>query len=210
MNRRQLVITIATACVASPAMAETKLVPSVEFEADDFAAVRYRGGSNEDDMIRSVYARVSVWADENAAEEHRQFMIANAGSNLPDGEFYQSTPIEYQLPLDLVIYPVTAMGWNTTVGVAAYRTEWILLSVRRSSVVWDLKIAGAETQPVLDLAGTMAASLTRRELSAEGRDLFRLLPREADVPDGLTLEYRMSPVGTIDANGTPIPEPTPA
>lgn len=76
---------------------------------------------------------------------------------------------------------------------------------RRETLVWDLRIGGAEVETVLDLAGTMAVDLVTREIepSPDGA-LWSLLPANDDVPDGLTLEYRMSPQGTFDAQGTPV------
>jgi hypothetical protein len=145
-------------------------------------------------------------ADDTAAEAYRQDALANAQTNLPQGEFYQTEPVELQLPPDLVPYPATAIGWHTTVGIAAYRTDWVLLAVRRDALVWEVRVSGAEGQPILDLAGSTVAPLTLRE--ADG-DLFSLLPGEDDVPENLALEYLISPDGTVDREGTPIPEPPP-
>ncbi len=203
MNRRHFLAVIA-ALIATPQVGLARFIQPVENEAEDFAEVKFIATS--DDVIRSLGVRVSQWVDDEAAEEHRQFALANAGSNLPEGEFYQTEPVELNLPLDLVLYPVTAMGWHTTVGVAAYRTEWVLLAVRRDTLVWEVRVSGAEVEPVLELAGSVVAPLTWREIEL---DLFSLLPSEDDVPENLALEYRMSPEGTFDPQGTPVPEPTP-
>jgi hypothetical protein len=204
MNRRRLVAAIVSTLVVAPRLAEARYIPPVEFDPEDFAAVSYSDGV-EEAPIRSLSVRVSRWADVEAAEAHRQATITVAGSDLPDGEFYQTDPVAYPVPAELVDFSSTIMGWNTTIGVAVYRTEWALLAVRRETLVWDLQIGGAEVKPVLDLAGTMAIDLVKREIAPSlDRGLWSLLPDEADVPEGLTLEDRMSPDGTFDAQGTPV------
>jgi len=206
MNRCQFAIAIVAGYIASFRSTQAANVPPVEFDAEDYAAVRYMADS--DSAVRSVSARVSLWRDAESAEAHRQFIISGAGSDLPDGEFYQSEPVEYPLPADLASLPATAMTWNTTVGVVAYRTEWVLLTARRQTIVWDLWFSGAEPEPVQDLAVSLAEDLTGRE-HAPGSDLARLLPGPDQIPEGLDLEYRMSPDGTFDAQGTPVPDASP-
>ncbi len=211
MNRRQFATATATVAIIAGSIARTHAargtnVPPVEFDAEDYAAVRFI--ANAEDPIRSVSVRVSAWADEADAERHRGQVVARAGSDLPLGEFYQSEPVRSVLPPELSTLPATAMTWNTTVGVAAYRTEWVLLSARRETVVWDLGISGGEPAPVLDLAVALAIDLTARDV-VTGNDFARLLPDPGQLPDGMTLEYRMTPDGTVDAQGTPIPEASP-
>lgn len=204
MSRRRLVAAVtATFVVAQPLVIAGYTTP-VTFEPVDFAAVSYTDGV-EEQPIRSLSVRVSRWADARAAEDNRLSTIDGAGSGLPEGEFYQTDPVVRVLPPDLAEIPATIIGWHTSVGVATYRAEWALLSVRRETLVWDLRIGGAEVEPVLDLAGTMAVDLVTRDIvpSPDGI-LWSLLPANDDVPDGLTLEYRMSPDGTIDAEGTPV------
>jgi len=201
----------ATVAIIAGSIATTRAtpganVPPVEFDAEDYAAVRFI--ANAEDPIRSVSVRVSEWADEDAADHHREQVVDRAGSDLPRGEFYQSEPVRHVLPPELSTLPATAVTWNTTVGVAAYRTEWVLLSARRQAVVWDLGISGGEPAPVLDLAVALAMDLTARSVVA-GSDLDRLLPKPGQLPDGMTLEYRMTPDGTFDAKGTPMPEASP-
>ena len=203
MNRRRLAAAVAVLAL-SPPLTHARRIPPVAFEAEDFAQVRYASGTN-DEGVRSLTARVSRWADAAAAEEFRQFVLAGAGSDLPQGEFYQSEPEALALPGDFGEVSVTASRWNTTVGVAAYRTEWVLLGLRHDTLVWDIRISGAAPGPLQDLAASLAADLPSRSL---GDDLFRLLPGVDEVPDVLVLDYRMSPDGTFNAEGTPIPEPT--
>ncbi len=209
MNRRQVIA--ATASIIAGSIASTHAIrarngPSAELDAEDYAAVRF--AATAADPIRSASVRVSVWADEAAAEAHRQATIDDAGSDLPEGEFSQSEPVEYPLPDDLSTLPASAMTWHTTAGVAAFRTEWGLLAARRGTLVWDIRIGGAERESVLDLAVTLALDLTSREYAA-GSDLARLLPTPGQLPDGMILEERMSPRGTFDAQGSPIPEASP-
>lgn len=209
MNRRQfatVTVAIVAGSIVSFRPTQAANAPPVEFDAEDYAAIRYMADS--DAAIRSVSARVSLWPDAEAAEAHRQFIVAGAGSDLPEGEFYQSEPVVYGLPADLASLPATALTWNTTAGVAAYRTEWVLVTARRQTIVWDCWCSGAEPESVRDLAVTIALDLTSRELAAES-DLARLLPGPDQVPEGLDLEYRTSPDGIFDAQGTPVPEPTP-
>ncbi len=202
MNRRQFSFVILAGSAVTMRIVHARN-PSDAFGAEDFAWITYR--ANADDPIRSLGARVSRWRDLEAAEEHRQTMIADAGSDLPQGEFYQSGLLEKPLPDDVAALPATAMTWITTAGAAAHRTEWALLTARREAIVWDLWISGGEPDPVLDLAVALASDLTARELAA-GSDLAALLPAPDEVPDGMTVDLRMSPAGTFDVDGTPMPD----
>jgi len=202
MHRRQFTLTLA-ALALTPVLARAARIPPIEFEGEDFAQVRYAGG--EEDGIRTVSARVSRWADAAAAEEFRQRVIAGAGSNLPMGEFYQSEPEEQPIPDGTLDDPATLVTWYTTVGAAGFVTEWALLAVRRDTLLWELRVSGAEADAVTEVAVSLAISLVARE---PGDDLFALLPAADEVPAGLTLDYTMSPEGTFNPEGTPIPEPT--
>jgi hypothetical protein len=204
MHRRQFVFAI-SALAATPLLVRAARIPPVEFEGEDVAQVRYAGG--DEDGIRTVSARVSRWADAAAAEEFRQLVIAGAGSNLPMGEFYQSEPAAVEVPDEALAEPATMIGWHTTVGAAGFVTEWVLLAVRRDTLMWDLRVSGAEADEAADVAVRLATDLVARE---PGDDLFALLPAADDVPEGLTLDFTMSPDGTFNAEGTPIPEPTQA
>jgi hypothetical protein len=204
MNRRQFALFV-PALAASPVFVRASRIPPIEFEAEDFAQVRYASG--EEDGIRSLTARVSQWADAAAAEEFRQLVIAGAGSNLPLGEFYQSEPVASPVAADAEDSPATMIGWYTTVGAAGFVTEWVLLAIRRDRLTWDLRISGAEPGPLQELAAAFAEDLPNRE---PGNDLFSLLPADDEVPEGLELEYTMTFEGTVNAEGTPIPEPTQA
>ena len=197
MHRRRFI-------ALAPGLALARRTPVVTIAADDFAEVRYHLG--DDDGVRSVTVRVSRWADPELAETYRQEAIHAAGSNLPLGEFYQSEPVDHPIPDDQSMYPASARSWYTTVGAAGYVTEWVLLAVRNETLVWEVRVSGAEGTPLLDLAIDLAFTLTSREA---GDDLFTLLPDDDDVPEGLALEYRKSPEGTFDAEGNSIPEPTP-
>jgi hypothetical protein len=204
MYRRQFVA-LAPAIALAPGLVLARNTPVVTFAAEDFAEVRYHSGE-DDDGVRSITVRVSQWDDPELAETYRQEVIRNAGSNLPMGEFYQSEPVDLPVPEGELAPPATARGWYTTVGAAGYVTDWILLVTQRETLVWEVRVSGAEGTPLLDLATDLAFTLTSRE---PGDVLFALVPGEDDVPAGLVLEYTMSPGGTFDADGNPIPEPTP-
>jgi len=204
LNRRQVVTILVAAPIAIPVLACASRIRPAQSKADDDTAVRY--SADHTYSIRPISVRVSTWPDADAAEAHRQRLVDGAGSNLPEGDFYQSEPVRYVLHPDLSTLPATAMGWHTTAGVAAYRTNRVLLTARREAIVWDLWLSGTEPEPVLDLASTIALDLTRRAVTD---DLFVALPCGDDVPEGMFLVYRMSPEGTVDAQGTPIPAPSP-
>jgi hypothetical protein len=203
MHRRRFVV-LASALALAPDLILARRTPVVTFAAEDFAEVRYHLG--DDDGVRSVTVRVSRWADPELAATYRQEAIRAAGSNLPLGEFYQSEPVDHPIPDDLSLYPASARSWYTTVGAAGYVTDWVLLAVRNETLVWEVRVSGAEGTPLLNLAIDLAFTLTSRK---PGDDLFALLPGQEDVPEGLTLEYTKSPQGTFDADGNRMPEPTP-
>lgn len=204
MKRRQFTAAMVAAPFGIPVLTRVGLIPPVEFGAEDWAAAGYLAGADAE--IRSVSVRVSRWAEEDAAERHRERSIDGAGSVLPEGEFYQTEPVRSELPPELSALPATAMAWSTTVGVAAYHTEWVILAARRATLVWDLRVGGGEAWPVRDVTVALAHDLTSRE-SPTGASLFHLLPGADDVPDGLRLDYRMTPDGTFNAEGMPVPEP---
>lgn len=204
MNRRVLITMFGAALGAAPRLANARFIPPVEFDADDFAAIRFAASDNEQ-VIRSASVRVSTWPNEDKAEEIRLWLTEGAGSNLPDGEFYQSEPIVYANSM-LLVDDTSIVGWTTTVGVAAYRTEWVLLTMRKGSVVWDLRVSGSDAKSVRNFASDLASRLTDREVTT---DLFDLLPTEEEMPDSLVLDYRMSPDAATNGQGTPVPEPTP-
>lgn len=201
MNRRQFSFVILAGSAIAMRIAHARIQP-IEFGTEDFAAVTYR--ANAEDPIRSVGARVSRWRDPDVAEVHRQVVIANAGSDLPQGEFYRSDLVEQPLADGLATLPATAMTWTTTAGVAAYRTEWAMLTARQGVIFWVLWIGGGETSLVLEFAVALATDLTARNHGA-GSDLAEWLPTPDQVPDGMGVELRMSPEGTFDADGTPVP-----
>lgn len=203
MHRRQFVTASIAAIALGPAIVRAR-IPPMEFDPEDFAAIRYY--TDDDDGVRSLAARVSRWADVDSAEGFYQYLLSAAGSNLPLGEFYQSEPVDHPIPEEDLAAPAGARGWHTIVGAAGYVTEWILLVVQRETLLWDIRVSGAEGVDLLDLAVATAADLTSRE---PGDDLFALLPAAGEVPEGLVVEYTMTPDGALDADGNPIPEPTP-
>ena len=204
MHRRHFTAALAALAVA-PALVHARRIPPVAFEGEDFAQVGFAGGDEEG--IRSLTARVSLWADAASAEEFRQLVIAGAGSNLPLGEFYQSEPVASPVAANAEDSPATMIGWYTTVGAAGFVTEWVLLAIRRDRLTWDLRISGAEPGPLQELAAAFAEDLPNRE---PGNDLFSLLPAADEMPEGLELEYTMTFEGAVNAEGTPISEPTQA
>src|SRR5690606_1159260 len=96
-----------------PALSAWAQTPAAGFEARSGTLVRYR--SDDDSGIRSIVSRVSLWNDEETAAAFQEFVLGKAGSDLPEGEFYESEPVEWAIPgLPEYVTPV-AMEWHTTI-----------------------------------------------------------------------------------------------
>ncbi len=203
MHRRRFITAAIVTLAASGRIATLAQAPAPTLDgAEGFAAVTFRGLA--EDEIRSVWVRVSRWPDDEAAETGRGMIVAGAGSDLPDGEFYQTDPEELpdpDLPSDI---DASLLGWTTTVGVAAYRTGWALLAMRRESLVWAIVVGAADLEIAADLTSALATGLAGRELTAGG-DLASLLPDEDDLPAELQLVSRVS----TDAPLEEVPDATP-
>ncbi len=171
------------ALVPLKGIAQTPIAASGALEV---ATVGY--GARADDEIRSVFARVSRWTDEASAAAFQEYLAGEAGSDLPEGEFYHSEVVEWAVPDapdDLV---VTAMEWSTTVGVAAYHTAWVLCTMRRGPRLWDLWISGAGSGQVRELATDLMTVLGERYPPPCGTlELEDYLPRPEDVPAGMSV-----------------------
>lgn len=184
MRRRRFVAAVIAGLTVVPALSTRAQTPAARFEARSVALVRYR--ADDDSGIRSIVSRVSLWTDEESAATFQEFVVGKAGSDLPEGEFYESEPVEWSVPgLPEYVTPA-AMEWHTTIGFAAYRTEWGLYTMRRDAMVWDIWIGGAERGQVRDVAVTMLAAplgyLAPDCWSGEAADF---LPRADVIPDGL-------------------------
>lgn len=173
------------------------------FDPADFAAIRYEA---RDADVRTLRVRVSRWNTAGRAEEFGQSLLAGARSDLPEGEFYQTDAVDVPVPEDSLAPPAGARKWRTFVGAAGFTTEWLVLVVRRDTLLWDFRVSGRKDVSPLAVTLALAADVTSREL---GDSLSALLPAAEDVPQGMVVEYTMSPAGTFDAKGSPIPPPTP-
>lgn len=176
---------------------------SEPFAPSDFAAIHYLA---RDADVRSLTVRVSRWANTDRAANLGQSLLAGARSNLPVGEFYQTDAVDVPIPEDALTPPAGARRWRTIIGVAAFTTEWLVLVVQRETLLWDFRVSGGKNVSLLDVAVALAAEITGRE---RGDSLFTLLPTADDVPRGMVVQYTMSPSGAFDAQGSPIPPPTP-
>jgi hypothetical protein len=186
MNRRRFVAAVMAGCAFVPVMQGVAQTPVAGVEALEVATVGFRASA--DDGIRTISARVSLWPDEHDAAWFQEFLANEAGSDLPDGEFYQSPLEEWKVPGVPDDLTVTAIEWNTTVGVAAYRTEWIQVTMRRGSHLWDIWISGAERELVRDLATDLMGVLGERIPPPCGTlELEEYLPQPEDVPDGMEI-----------------------
>jgi hypothetical protein len=184
MNRRRFVAAIVAGCASMPVMQGIARIPPVERQALEVEQVGY--AASDDDGIRWIFARVSLWPDEDDAAWFQEYLAGEAGSDLPEGEFYQSDLEDWEVPDVPDGLAVTATEWNTTVGVAAYRTEWVQFTMRRGAQLWDLWISGAERGPVRDLATDLMVVLGERYPPPCGTlELVDYLPQPEDVPAGM-------------------------
>jgi hypothetical protein len=185
MHRRRFIAAAIAGLTVVPTVSAHAQTPSAAFEALDVALVRYRA-EKDDSGLRTIVARTSVWADEETAGAFQEHSIALAGSDLPDGEFYQSEPEEWVDPDFPAEVPVMAVEWHTTIGYAAYRTEWGLFTVRRGTMVWEFWISGAEREPVREHGVLMMNAMlgyTAPDCSLDEADGF--LPQSDAIPDGM-------------------------
>ena len=215
MNRRRLIAAVLAGCISMPVTHGVAQTPTVERGALDIAWNGY--GASADDMVRSVFTRVSLWPDEDDAAWFQRHLAGEAGSDLPAGEFYQSEVEEWAVPGvpdDLV---VIAMEWSTTVGVAAYHTAWLLFTMRRGAQVWDLWISAAGREQARDLASDLMVELGERVPPPCGTlELEEYLPTPEDVPAGMSVvgnpaeqpreddEWLDIPVAPMGPSATPV------
>lgn len=141
----------------------------------------------DEDGIRSVMARVSQWPDVESAMAFHQEVLQSGGSDLPQGEFYQSDITEYWL--DMFPEGVTAgmVGWSTTVGVAAFHTGFVLLSVLKESMLWDVVITASTEEEAVALGEDLAYRLLEI-IPPPCSSLSGYLPTVDDVPAGASVE----------------------
>ncbi len=214
MHRRRFVAAVVAGLTVVPAISVHAQTPDPGFEARSVALVLYR--ADDDSGIRSIVSRVSLWDDEERAAAFQEFVMGKAGSDLPEGEFYESDHVEWAisgLPDDVT---PAAMEWHTTIGFAAYRTEWGLYTMRKDAMVWDIWISGAEREQVRDTAVAMLADpLTHLDPDCWSGEATDFLPRADVIPNEVErIEGEVAdddldfPV--VPSIATPLPVATPA
>jgi hypothetical protein len=199
MRRRRFVTLLAIGAIVP---LRVRAVPPREFGAEDFAAVSFSG--NEGDTVKSVTARVSRWRDDEAAAEHRQVVLHGAGW-VPSGEFYATTPVAAPIPAGFENAETGFATWQTIVGAAGVQTDWALLVWREGSLVGEVRAGTQPDGPAASLMVELATVI--RERLADDAGLTEALPALDDLPDGLEVTYLMTPDGTTNGDGTPIPAP---
>jgi hypothetical protein len=199
MRRRRFVTLLAIGAIVP---LRVRAVPPREFGVEDFAAVSFSG--NEGDTVKSVTARTSVWRDDEAAAEHRQVVLHGAGW-VPSGEFYSTTPVAAPIPAGFEDAETGFATWQTIVGAAGVQTDWALLVWREGLVVGEVLAGTQPDGPAASLAAELATVI--RERLADDAGLTEALPVLDDLPDGMEVTYLMTPDGTTNGDGTPIPAP---
>jgi hypothetical protein len=214
MHRRRFIAAAIAGLTVAPALSTLAQTPAAGFEALDVALVRYR--SADDSGIRTMVARASLWEDEDEASAFQEYLAGRAGSDLPEGEFHESEPQEWTVPGPPENTMVTAMEWHTVIGFAAYRTEWVLCTMRRDTLLWDVWISGAERAQVRDYVRRLMTSLTCQDGPDCGTgEVEEFLPRPEDIPDGMEqvrgevadddLDFPVVPsISTPDSEGIPM------
>ena len=160
MHRRHFLSLTAAALAARSAVAIARPGESLAGNALDFASVTYL--SSSDDAVRGLLAQVSRWSDAGAASRYGVSILNQAGSDLPEGEFYQTEPVDHPIPPGEIAPPAMARGWQTIVGVAAYTTDIVLLVVQRDDLIWSFRTSGARDAGVLGITIDLAAGLVDR------------------------------------------------
>lgn len=154
-------------------------------DAVDEAAVMFHWP--DEDGIRSVMARVSHWPDAASAAAFHEQVLHSGGSDLPDGEFYQSDVTSHELDPAPDGVSAGMVGWTTTVGVAAYHTGYALLSVQQDILLWDVVITASSEAASVALGEDLAHRLI--EIAPPPcTALADSLPTEDDMPPGATVE----------------------
>ena len=200
MYRRRLVTVMAMGALAPLSV---WAVPPRVLKAENFAAVAYSG--REGELVKTVSARVSVWRNEDVAEELRQLVLHGAGW-VPQGEFYATTPVAAPIPQRLESVETGFATWSTTVGVAGVQTDHALLAWRDGLIVAEVRTGTHTDGPADSLAADLGILMwDRRHILDIGPG--PILPGPADLPKGMIVEYWMTPEGTVNGAGTPIPVP---
>jgi hypothetical protein len=203
MNRRLFIRTFAIMPALVPVTMRSQSPTDPINAAEDFAAATWLAPAAAD--LRLVLVRVSRWPDSNAAARFGAYALTQAGSDLAEGEFYQSEPVDLVVPRDRLEPPAIARGWLTTVGAAAFTTDCVLLVVQRDDLVWDIRVGGAIEAGVLGIAVDLAADLVDRDRSLP---LVNLVPEPVDGPGGIGFDTLVTPDGMVSNEGTP--QATPA
>jgi hypothetical protein len=202
VNRREFLCMVAFGTTLIPGAAAASPHRDPLDAAVDFAAVTYL--ASESAEVRQVFARVSRWADAEAATRFGVYVLHQAGSNLPEGEFYQTEPVDLVIPPDRLAPPAMARRWQTIVGAAAFTTDVVILVVQRETLLWDLRIRGSIEANVPDIAIDLAADLVERDWSLP---LVDLVPAPDEGPGGIDFDSLVTPDGMVNDDGTPLASP---
>lgn len=203
-RRRFLALVTSLAVVPRLAIArqfEVEETPAPDQSAPRWEAIRFEH-PDHDATIRTIEARQSLWDTPAAAGAAAGSLTADAGTPLPDGEFYHSEVLDWSPRIDVRdANEVTGREWNTVVGVAAFTTYWSQIVVWEKRRLTVVLVSGQSAESVRDEAESMANLVLNRMPVPCGPKEPELLPTIDEVPAGMTLVWHASHTGT--KHGTP-------
>lgn len=193
MHRRRFLALVASIAIAPRLITarqfEVETTPPPDSNAPAWLGIRYEH-PDYDARIRSIEVRVSFWDDPALAGAAAGSLSANAGTPLPQGEFYHSEVTAWTPDIDDTTgATITGREWSTTVGVAAFQTFYA------QAVAWQ------EYRVTVVLVSGGAATVVRAEAERQlRRSLEQIpvpcgpppsyLPTQDDVPDGMTVAWQ--------------------
>ena len=143
---------------------------------------------------------MSTWGNAAIAGAVAGALTANAGTALPQGEFYHSDVTDWTPRVEVEdVEQITGREWNTVVGVAAFTTCWAQL------VAWQ------DRRVTVVLVSGGAAVSVRRETSRLAEEVLYwepmpcgpppdTLPTIDEVPAGMELVWRADEEGPWSPN----------
>lgn len=205
MHRRRFLALFASLAVAPHLAAarqfEVEETPAPDQSAPRWEAIRYEH-PDHDAAIRTIEVRQSLWDTPAAAGAAAGSLTANAGTPLPEGEFYHSEVLHWSPQIDVRdASEITGREWHTVVGVAAYTTEWTQIVVWQKRRLTVALVSGGSVDAVQDEAESMANLVLNRMPVPCGPKEPELLPTIDEVPAGMTLVWHASHTGV--KHGTP-------
>ena len=205
MHRRRFLTLLTTLVVVPQVVAarqfDVETTPPPDAHAPAWMGIRYEA-TDQDAPIRSIEVRLSYWDDPVRAGAAAGALTANAGTPLPEGEFYHSEVTTWTPQLDdIEADEISGQEWLTTVGVAAYQTFYAQVVVWQSRKVTVVLVSGSSAEVVQQEAARVA-TLTLTLVAIPCGPTPDPLPTVDEVPAGMTVVWRADETGPVD-DGTP-------